>query len=58
MFIVKSRKKSSKADMEQKQACYHELHLLATTISKMKPNAIKEIDKFNKILAPFFKPLS
>jgi hypothetical protein len=55
---VKTKKKLSKADMEQKQACYHELHLLAATVNKMKPTGYEEMTKFHAILKQFVDPLT
>lgn len=58
-FTVKN-KKAIRADMEQKQACYHELHLVAATLSHIKTSDIvllAILDKFRQILTPFSDPL-
>ena len=53
--------------MEQRQACYHELHLLYTTVSRSHAYdrshdresqlAHDELDKLIKTLKPFSEPL-
>lgn len=64
MYIISvKQKKTSKADTEQKQACYHELHLLATTVSKIKSSPLtetalaEEMNKLFIILKSFIDPL-
>ena len=46
--------------MEQRQACYHELHLLFATVTKLKMTSqhSNEVDGLIKVLKPFNEPLS
>lgn len=65
ILSIKKSKHTSRVHMEQRQACYHELHLLYTTVSRSHDRshdresqlAHDELDKLIKTLKPFSEPL-
>ena len=57
-FSVVKKKSSHTSDVEQKQACYHELHLVFLSLSKIVITDVTLIGKIKNLLKPFANSLS